>query len=197
VRYSENHKAETRDRVLKEAAKEIRAKGPDNVAVSGIMARAGLTHGGFYAHFLSKDALVKEAIGTMFADARKRTERIDAAGDPRAVLRAYVDFYLSPAHRDSRDRGCPLPTLSGDFARSQPATRSRFGEGVAAIAGRLAGPLAQLGYGDAEAESHALLAQLVGGVALARAVGDPALSDAMLADTHASIVARYGLETAQ
>jgi TetR/AcrR family transcriptional repressor of nem operon len=197
VRYSTEHKAATRERVLKEAAKEIRERGPDNVAVAGVMARVGLTHGGFYAHFASKDALVKEAIGTMFADARKRTERIDANGDPRAVLRAYVDFYLSPAHRDSRDRGCPLPTLSGDFARSQPATRDRFGAGVDGIASRLAVPLAALGYADAQAESHALLAQLVGGVALARAVGDPALSDAMLADTHASIVARYGLESAQ
>lgn len=197
MRYSETHKAETRERVLKEAAKEIRAKGPDNVAVAGVMARAGLTHGGFYAHFPSKDALVNEAIGAMFADARTRTERIDANGDPRAVLRAYVDFYLSAKHRDSRDRGCPLPTLSGDFARSQPATRERFGAGVEGIAGRLAAPLAKLGFADAHAESHALLAQLVGGVALARAVGDPALSDAMLADTHASVVARYGLETAQ
>lgn len=195
MRYSSEHKAETRDRVLKEAAKEIRAKGPDNVAVAGIMARAGLTHGGFYAHFASKDALVKEAIGTMFADARRRSAAIDAAGDPPAVLRAYVDFYLSPAHRDGRDRGCPLPTLSGDFARSKPDTRDRFGAGVIGIAGRLAGPLAALGY--PEGEAHALLAQLVGGVALARAVGDPALSDALLSDTQASIVARYGLETSQ
>lgn len=195
MRYSREHKAETRERVLREAAKEIRAKGPDNVGVAGVMARAGLTHGGFYAHFASKDVLVKEAIGTMFADARARSERIDAAGDPRAVLRAYVDFYLSPAHRDSRDRGCPLPTLSGDFARSKPDTRERFGAGVTGIAERLAVPLAALGYPAAEA--HALLAQLVGGVALARAVGDPALSDAMLVDTHASIARRYGLETAQ
>lgn len=197
MRYSSDHKAETRERVLKEAANEIRAKGPDNVAVSGIMARAGLTHGGFYAHFPSKDALVKEAIGTMFADARARSDKIDADGDPRDVLRAYIDFYLSPAHRDRRDRGCPLPTLSGDFARSQPETRERFGAGVVGIATRLAAPLAKLGYADPDAEAHALLAQLVGGVALARAVGDAALSDALLADTHASIVRRFSLETAQ
>lgn len=197
MRYSSDHKAETRERVLKEAANEIRAKGPDNVAVSGIMARAGLTHGGFYAHFPSKDALVKEAIGTMFADARARSDKIDADGDPRDVLRAYIDFYLSPAHRDRRDRGCPLPTLSGDFARSQPETRERFGAGVVGIATRLAAPLAKLGYADPDAEAHALLAQLVGGVALARAVGDAALSDALLADTHASIFRRYSLETAQ
>lgn len=197
MRYSSDHKAETRERVLKEAANEIRAKGPENVAVSGIMARAGLTHGGFYAHFPSKDALVKEAIGTMFADARARSDKIDADGDPRDVLRAYIDFYLSPAHRDRRDRGCPLPTLSGDFARSRPETRQRFGAGVVGIATRLAAPLAKLGYANPDAEAHALLAQLVGGVALARAVGDAALSDALLADTHASVVARYGLETAQ
>ena len=197
MRYSSDHKAETRERVLKEAANEIRAKGPDNVAVSGIMARAGLTHGGFYAHFPSKDALVKEAIGTMFADARARSDKIDADGDPRDVLRAYIDFYLSPAHRDRRDRGCPLPTLSGDFARSRPETRQRFGAGVVGIATRLAAPLAKLGYANPDAEAHALLAQLVGGVALARAVGDAALSDALLADTHASIVRRYSLETAQ
>ena len=196
MRYSSGHRAETRERVLKEAAKEIRARGPDNVAVAGIMARAGLTHGGFYAHFPSKDALVGEAIGTMFADARARTERIDAAGDPKAVLRAYVDFYLSPAHRDSRDRGCPLPTLSGDFARSEPATRARFEAGVVGIASRLALPLGALGHADPDAEARSLLAQLVGAVALARAVGDPALSDAMLGDTHAAIVARYGLEAA-
>ena len=197
MRYSSGHKAETRERVLKEAAKEIRERGPDNVAVSGIMARAGLTHGGFYAHFPSKDALVKEAIGTMFADARRRTATIDAQGDPRAVLRAYVDFYLSPAHRDGRDRGCPLPTLSGDFARSKPETRERFGAGVVGIASRLAAPLDQLGFASPDAEAHALLAQLVGGVALARAVGNAELSDALLADTRASIVARYGLETVQ
>ena len=72
-----------------------------------------------------------------------------------------------------------------------------IGAGVVGIATRLAAPLAKLGYADPDAEAHALLAQLVGGVALSRAVGDAALSDALLADTHASIVARYGLETAQ
>ena len=131
MRYSSDHKAETRERVLKEAANEIRAKGPDNVAVSGIMARAGLTHGGFYAHFPSKDALVKEAIGTMFADARARSDKIDADGDPRDVLRAYVDFYLSPAHRDRREesdrrhRGRRPPPQS---LHRQPFWAARAGE---------------------------------------------------------------------
>jgi TetR/AcrR family transcriptional repressor of nem operon len=194
VRYSNEHKAETRQRVLKEAAREIRAKGPDGVGVAGVMARAGLTHGGFYAHFASKDALVAEAIGTMFEGARRRAVQLDESDDPHIALRAYVDFYLSPAHRDSREHGCPLPALSGDFARAELPAQERFGAGVAGLTGRLAALLGRIGYPDPEGEGTALIAQLVGAVALARGVGAGAQSDAILDRTHAAIVARYGLE---
>lgn len=194
MRYSNEHKAATRERVLKEAAREIRAKGPDGVAVAGVMSRAGLTHGGFYAHFDSKDAMIVEAIGTMFEDARARSEQVEQSGDPRAALLGYVDFYLSPAHRDRRDRGCPLPTLSGDFARSGNAQRARFGQGVEGLTGRLAKALDGIGVEDPHAEGSAMLAQMVGAVALSRAVADPAQSDAILADAHAALVRRYGLE---
>jgi TetR/AcrR family transcriptional repressor of nem operon len=193
VRYSNEHKAETRQRVLKEAAREIRAKGPDGVGVAGVMARAGLTHGGFYAHFESKDALVAEAIGTMFDGARKRAGQLDG-DDPHAALRAYVDFYLSAAHRDSREHGCPLPALSGDFARAEVPVRERFGAGVAGLTGRLAAVLVRIGCPNPDGEATALIAQLVGAVALARSVGDAAQSDAILARTRDAVIARYGLE---
>jgi TetR/AcrR family transcriptional repressor of nem operon len=180
--------------VLKAAAREIRAKGPDGVAVAGVMAQAGLTHGGFYAHFASKDDLVAEAIGTMFDDARARTSVIDVEGDPRKALKGYLDFYLSRAHRDTRDRGCPLPTLSGDFARSDGEAKARFGKGVARLTDRLATALERIGADDPAVEASTMLAQLVGAVALARAIGDGAESDALLARTHDALVARYGLE---
>lgn len=197
MRYSNEHKAETRRRVLKEAAQEIRAKGPDGVAVAGVMARAGLTHGGFYAHFESKDAMIADAIGTMFDDARGRSDAIEQTDDPRAALKAYVDFYLSPAHRDRREWGCPLPTLSGDLARSGEQQRERFGKGVDALTVRLAKALGGIGIADSHAEGSAMLAQMVGAVALSRAVADPAQSDAILADAHAGLVARYDLEERQ
>lgn len=193
MRYSNEHKAETRRRVLKEAAQEIRAKGPDGVAVAGVMARAGLTHGGFYAHFESKDAMIADAIGTMFDDARERSDAIEHTADPRAALRAYVDFYLSPAHRDRRERGCPLPTLSGDLARSGGAQRERFGKGVKALTARLAKALGGIGVTDPHAEGSAMLAQMVGAVALARAVADPIQSDAILADARIGLIRRYRL----
>jgi len=197
VRYSNEHKAETRRRVLKEAAQQIRAKGPDGVAVAAVMARAGLTHGGFYAHFESKDAMIADAIGTMFDDARGRSDAIEQTSDPRAALKAYIDFYLSPAHRDRRERGCPLPALSGDLARSGEQQRARFGKGMEALTMRLAKALGGIGIAEAHAEGSAMLAQMVGAVALSRAVADPAQSDAILADVHALLVARYGLEERQ
>jgi TetR/AcrR family transcriptional repressor of nem operon len=197
VRYTSEHKAETRAKVLKEAAREIRAKGPEGVGVAGVMKRAGLTHGGFYAHFESKDELIAEAIESMFVDARARWEMLDVEGDPRVALRTYLGFYLSPAHRDARERGCPLPTLSGDFARAEGSVRDRFGAGVERLTGRLVKALDRIGVADAEREGTALIAQLVGAVALARSVGDSAQSDALLADTRAALIARYGLEDAQ
>ena len=196
MRYSSEHRQQTRERIVQEAAREVRAKGPDGVAVAGVMARAGLTHGGFYAHFPSKDALVAEAIAAMFADARGRSEALDTRGDPKAALREYLRFYLSRAHRDGRDRGCPLPALSGDIARSPGAARPRFAEGIAALSARLADLFTRMGVEQPEAEANALLAQLVGAVSLARAIADTDQSDEILRDTRDQIIARYRLDAA-
>ncbi len=196
MRYSGDHKAKTRERVLREAARELRAKGRDNVSVARVMERAGLTHGGFYAHFSSKDDLVAEAVATMFDDARARLAAT-TDDEPRRALRAYIDFYLSAAHRDNRERGCPLPALSGDLARADLAARERFGAGVRGLSDRLAQRLRAIGSAAPEAEASAMLTQMVGAVALSRAVADPAQSDAILADAHADLVARFNLETAQ
>ncbi|WP_230206745.1 TetR/AcrR family transcriptional regulator [Novosphingobium sp. Gsoil 351] len=179
---------------MREAANEIRAKGPDGVAVAGLMARAGLTHGGFYAHFASKDALVAEAVGTMFDDARRRSDMLDGGDDPRAALRDYLEFYLSTAHRDGRDRGCPLPALSGDIARTSGPARNRFAKGVVGLSSRLAGLLTSIGVDQPESEGNALLAQLVGAVSLARALGDRPESLAVLEDTKSRIIARFELD---
>ncbi|QNQ11719.1 TetR/AcrR family transcriptional regulator [Sphingomonas alpina] len=197
MRYDSDHKSETRKRVLTEAARDIRAKGPGGIAVAGIMARAGLTHGGFYAHFKSKDELIAEAIGTMFDDARGRFDKAMAESDPAAALRLYLDFYLSPRHRDTRERGCPLPALSSDLARLDPIPRARFGEGVAALTGRLADALDRHGIADATVAASSMLSEMVGAVSLARAVDDAAQSDAILENAAAMLRQRFGLEVAE
>jgi TetR/AcrR family transcriptional repressor of nem operon len=194
MRYSAEHKQQTHDRLLAAAAAAIRAQGPDRVGVAGVMAKAGLTHGGFYAHFASKDALIDAAIARMFEESRARVRRETQGRSPRDGLAAYVDFYLSPAHRDARDAGCALAALACDLPRLKLDTRRRFAEGVHGLRQLLAGTLRVLGHADADALADSMLAELVGALAIARAEPDPERSDAILAHSRAALKKRFQLE---
>nr|QQZ49690.1 TetR/AcrR family transcriptional regulator [Phenylobacterium glaciei] len=109
MRYSEDHKAETRDRVVKAAANAMRRLGPDRVSVAEIMSEVGLTHGGFYAHFKSKDALVGAAVEAAFAQSRWRLGKLALNDDPQILLAGLVDFYVSADHRDHPSAAAPSP----------------------------------------------------------------------------------------
>jgi TetR/AcrR family transcriptional regulator, transcriptional repressor for nem operon len=195
MRYNPDHKQMTRQRVLAQAASAIREKGPAGVGVADIMARAGLTHGGFYAHFASKDDLVAEAIGVMFEEVRGRFfGRMPDGSDPHFELTGMIDAYLSPEHRDMRDHGCPLPALSADLARLEPASRQRFGKGLADATQRLSEIIERLDGENPHSAASAMLSQMVGAVALARAVADPAQSDAILKNVRRDLKQRYGLQ---
>ena len=180
MRYDSEHKERTRTRVLKEAAKAIRAEGPHRVGVAGVMAEAGLTHGGFYAHFASKDDLVVAAMSQMFDEASAKFDSLTAGKPPAAALRAYIDFYLSRQHRDARDTGCPLPSLSADLPRLGVAARQQFAAGIAGLTAAIAGLQSALGRPDAGMLASSALAEMVGALSLARSVADPRQSDAIL-----------------
>jgi TetR/AcrR family transcriptional regulator, transcriptional repressor for nem operon len=195
MRYDSEHKERTRERVLKEAAKAIRLEGPHKVGVAEVMAKAGLTHGGFYAHFASKDDLVEQAIGQMFKESTDRlAQEIGEGRTAVEALNAYLDFYLSPAHRDARTSGCPLPFLSADAPRLPEAARGRYSSGVAGLTARMAALLAQIGHPDPEADASSALAEMVGAVALSRAEPDPGRADEILARSKRSVKRRLGLE---
>ena len=193
MRYDSQHKERTRARVLKEAAKAIRAQGPHRVGVAAMMAKAGLTHGGFYAHFASKDDLVVAAMSRMFDEASAKFDRLTAGKLPAAALRGYIDFYLSRQHRDARDTGCPLPSLSADLPRLGVAARQQFAAGVAALTARIGGLLSALGRPDAEMLASSALAEMVGALSLARGVADPKQSDAILKASGNGLKLRLGL----
>jgi TetR/AcrR family transcriptional repressor of nem operon len=195
MRYEADHKEQTRQKVLRAAARAIRAEGPHKVAVAKVMARAGLTVGGFYAHFASKDDLIASAIDQMFVEARSRAMLEMDDRPPAEALGAYIDFYLSQSHRDARATGCPMPSLAADLPRLTPKARERFAAGVQRLRGRLAEKLILLGHDDADAEASSAVAELVGAVSLARAEPDPAGSDAILDRSKAALKRRLGLET--
>ena len=115
----------------------FRSDGIDGVGVASLMADAGLTHGGFYAHFASKEALVKEALIAALASSSALPQDEAEAAAP-LDLRAYIDFYFSPAHRDKAATGCALAALAPEIARRPRATRNAFGKAAGRLAERIA-----------------------------------------------------------
>ncbi len=177
----------TRRVILATAARLIRERGPDRVGVAEVMREAGLTHGGFYAHFASRDALVAEAIRSMFDGGRQKfLARIGGKTGPDA-LKSWIDSYVSREHRDNPGGGCAMAALISDMPRLEPAARAAFDDGIRGIAGRLQ---AHLPAGTDEPAVSSLMAEMAGAVALSRAVGDPQLSDRILKTSRAALKAR-------
>lgn len=193
MRYDADHKQKTRERVLKAAAKEIRAEGPHRVGVAAVMAKAGLTHGGFYAHFDSKDALIAATIEHMFESVKDRFAHETEGKSAANGLKSYIDFYLSVLHRDALANGCPIAALIADQPRLAAAARKRFTQGVARLTGSLGEMIDRLENGHSAAEASSVLAELVGALTLARAEPDEDLSRAILDNSRRALKTRLDL----
>ena len=193
MRYDAEHKLKTREKVLDDAAEAIRLEGPHKVGVAGVMAKAGLTHGGFYAHFSSKDDLVLAAMEKMFEDARARVNKEVRDLPPDQGLGAYIDFYLSEAHRDARFSGCAMPALAGELPRMPSDAQKLFGERVASLTARLAGLLSAMGRPEPEDDASSLVSELVGALSLARAEPDQTRSNAILERSRRLLKKRLGI----
>jgi TetR/AcrR family transcriptional repressor of nem operon len=194
MRYDTEHKQKTRTKVLQAAAKAIRADGPHRVAVAGVMADAGLTHGGFYAHFASKDELVAAAIEHMFDESRARVQHEMEGRSPAEGLVAYIDFYLSRKHRDARGSGCPMAALASDLPRLNEVVRDQFAAGASRLTTTLGEKLAALGHVNVDEEARSMVAELIGALSLARIEPDSKRSDAILAASRHQLKQRLGLE---
>ena len=196
MRYDAGHKQRTRERVLIEAARALRVEGPNKLGVAEVMSRAGLTHGGFYAHFASKEELLAEATDIAFDDARKMFDAALEGREPRAALAFYIGRYLSMNHRDHPDMGCPVPALAGDLARMEGELCDRFAARIRRSTTRLQLLMEASGLGDAEALAPSVLAELVGALSLARATPDRKDASRILSASKAALTKRLGLEAA-
>ena len=176
MRRTTDRKAETRARILQAAGALFRSHGIDGVGVDAIMHAAGLTHGGFYAHFPSKEALVAEASAASLALSADRWERISREADHDAALARIVESYLDPAHVAAVERGCMLATLGPEIARRREV-RGVITASISRMVDALARCLPRRG------RQHALatLAGMVGAVVLARLSDDPELAAEFLA----------------
>ena len=181
MRYPPAHKEATRRRILDAASQAFRERGVAETGVDEVMRRAGLTHGGFYAHFQDKTELIAEACTAAFDAAVPNLERIAAAPTPAARARLLIDSYLGTRHRDNRGSGCLVVAVGADMARLQGAARRGYAAGFSQHLERLGSAL-RLSSDPVRNREHVtqLMSSLVGALLFARAVDDPAASNAML-----------------
>lgn len=180
MRASRATKAKRHEEIISQSSKMLRARGIAGTSLIDLMRAVGMTHGGFYRHFSSKESLVAEAMRRMFAERIAAIRELQQAMGVRAALAAYIDDYLTQAHVDHPEVGCPAAAFGADAARQDPAVRAAFLEGTKAFLGLMADGLP----GPAAARSAAareLMALVTGAVVMARATADRELSLELLA----------------
>ena len=177
--YSKAQKARTHKRIVSIASKRFREKGLAGFGIAELMKEAGLTVGGFYKHFDSRDDLVAEAINSAFGGWQRR---VDAAksGEPSVSLAKLIDDYLNEAHRDNPGSGCAFSTLAPEIARSDKRTRSLTSEQVRSDIQLIATLLPGRDKRTARSRAILIFSALVGAMSLARAVSNEALSREIL-----------------
>jgi TetR/AcrR family transcriptional repressor of nem operon len=184
-------KVASHDRILDIAAARIRRDGIDRLAVAELMKEAGLTHGGFYRHFASREQLVAEAAQQALRQGSALALAAAQLGGQRGYS-ALVDGYLSARHRDHPESGCAVACVAADVARAGDSARAAYThqvqEYLAVLADLLDHPDRQVG----EREAILTLSSLVGAIALARAVDDPELSQQILTNAAAALKERRG-----
>ena len=166
-------KQETHETIVREAAAAIRAHGYQGVSVADIMKRAGLTHGGFYAHFASRDAMCTEAIERAGAESIERLRRAAAEAPRGGAVDAMVEAYLSDRHVAEAARGCAIVAVGTETARQAPEVRRAATRGVRAMAEVFAE------QGATDDEALGILSCMIGAMVLARMVDDPMLGTAI------------------
>ena len=186
MRYSQTHKEETHARIVASASERLRESGVNGIGVADLMRAVGLTHGGFYAHFDSKEALVTESVSTALGQTIARL-RAAAEAAPRGQGRkAIAESYLSAAHRDHAEKGCAIAALGADVARMGPSVKAALEarlEEMIAVAEEYGGA-----RGEARPKAIAMLATMVGAMVMARAVKSKGLSEEILESARQALV---------
>ena len=190
MRVSREQAAEHRAQILKAAAALFREKGFDGIGVADIMKAAGLTHGGFYGHFASKDDLAAQASRIAGEQSARSWGRVvEGAGDH--PLPALVEHYLSERHYDNLSTGCVFAALGADAARQPLAVRTAFAEGLEPLIDVLTKAVPGRTKAVRRRKALAIMSELVGAMVLARAVGDRTLAQEILAASAAELRASH------
>jgi TetR/AcrR family transcriptional regulator, transcriptional repressor for nem operon len=190
MRYSKEHKQETHARIVKKASVRLREKGAHGIGVADLMKEAGLTHGGFYAHFDSREALVIEAFGYAMDRSTERWRKIAETTPPDKRLATIVETYLNPVHRDDPGHGCAVPSLGAEIARESPKTRRAFAAKLEQMIDTMAVQIPDVPRKTARRRAIAALATMMGTLVLARVAGSGEFSEEVLGAGREAVLGR-------
>jgi len=197
MRYLKDHKVRTRKRIVERASCGLRRKGANGLSVAALMKLAGLTHGGFYSHFASREALVEEAFATAMETTASRWTQLAREIPVEKRFDAIVTAYLSTRHRDDQAHGCVLPALAADVGRSAKKARCTFANKLEAMIEVVARQLPNKPPDAARQIATSAIATMMGSIVLARAVGRDRLSDEILQAGRKAITRHAHIETGE
>ena len=190
MRYSKEHKQETHARIVRKASVRLREKGAHGIGVADLMKEAGLTHGGFYAHFDSREALLIEAFGYAMDRSMEYWRKTAAETSPEKRLATIVDSYLNTVHRDDPGRGCAVPTLGAEIVREGPKARKAFAAKLEQMIDMIAEQLPDLSPKAARKQAASALATMMGTLVLSRIAGSGEFSDEILSAGREAVLGR-------
>jgi TetR/AcrR family transcriptional repressor of nem operon len=191
MRYGKEHKQATKRRIIETAGRRFKRDGIDGSGIATLMADAGLTNGAFYAHFASKEDLVATALADQL---REQRARLSAQAPDRAGVEQFVRAYLSVAHRDNPEHGCPSAALLNEIGRCTDATKRAYTDGALAYIDDIAARLAPDDPHSARVKTLSIFAMMVGTLQLSRALADRQLADEVLEQGLQNALALLGAE---
>ena len=196
MKVSKAEAAQNRERIIEVAAKLFRERGFDGIGVADLMKSAGLTHGGFYGHFASKEDLMAQACARVLKDALDALHQF-AERDGENALSAFASAYLTPVHRDRPGEGCTLAALGAEVPRHGSLVRAAFTQGVRALVDMLMRLVPGKSKCAKREQALTIYASMVGALVLARAVDDIEFSEEVLQSVLASIAPETQVPLAQ
>jgi TetR/AcrR family transcriptional repressor of nem operon len=191
MRYQPEHKVEIHQKIVKDASRRLRTEGFTGAAVSAVMRDAGLTHGGFYKHFGSKDDLLMESLSAAFEEMAERLAHVGEQSPPETAWKAIVKTYLSLEYCDHVEYGCPLTALAPELARVDRAMKPRIFEELKKYRSRMLPFMPGRRTADRERAFFSIFSTMVGAVEIARMLPEPAMREKVLASARGLLLRSY------
>jgi TetR/AcrR family transcriptional repressor of nem operon len=181
MRYRPEHKAEVHQKIVKDASRRVRAEGLNGAGVAAVMRDTGLTHGGFYKHFGSKDELLLESLREAFREIADNLAHAAEQSPTETPWKAIVKAYLSPEYCDHVERGCPLPALAPEMARVDKRMRGTILAELVNYKDRMLPFMPGQRTADKERAFFSIFSTMIGAIEIARMLPEPAMREKVLA----------------